>query len=77
MKLSLSCESTIMKKVLSFLGAVFGTAIMYACLSCLISLIFCLGYQEVAQFPAMVFLGGMLSIAGGIHLAIAIDESDL
>jgi hypothetical protein len=65
-----------MKNVLSFVGAIFGTALMYATVSCLVSLIFCLEYREVAQFPAMVFLGGMLSLAGGIQLAIAIDESD-
>ena len=77
MKLSLSCESTIMKKVLSFLGAVFGTALMYACLAGLISLIFCLSYKEVAQYPGMVILGGMLSVAAGTILAIAIEESEL
>jgi hypothetical protein len=77
MKLSLRCESTVMKKVLSFVGVVFGTALMYATLSCLISLVFCLSYKEVAQFPGMVFLGGMLALAAGIILGIAIDESDL
>ena len=77
MKLSLSCESTIMKNVLSFLGAVFGTALMYATIACLISLIFCVPYVDVARFPVMVFLGGILSLCAGIQLAIAIDESEL
>ena len=66
-----------MKNVLAFLGVVFGTALMYATLACLISLIFCLGYKEVAQFPAMVFLGGITALCAGVQLGIAIDESDL
>jgi hypothetical protein len=65
-----------MKNVLSFLGAVFGTALMYATLSCLISLIFCVEYKEVARFPVMVFIGGIIALCAGIQLAIAIDESD-
>ena len=77
MKLSLRCESTVMKKVLSFLGVVFGTALMYATLSCLVSLIFCVEYKEVARFPVMVFIGGIIALCAGIQLAIAIDESDL
>jgi hypothetical protein len=65
-----------MKNVLAFLGVVFGTALMYSTLACLISLIFCLGYKEVAQFPVMVFLGGIIAFAGGIHIGIAINESE-
>ncbi len=65
-----------MKNVLSFLGVVFGTTLAYALFSSLIALVFCLSYKEVAQFPAMLFLGGMLSLAGGFLLGQAIDESD-
>jgi hypothetical protein len=65
-----------MKNVLSFLGAVFGTALMYSVLSCLTALIFCLEYKEVVQNPGMLFLGGIIALTGGVHLGIAIDESD-
>ena len=65
-----------MKNVLSFLGAVFGTALMYSCLSCLTALIFCLQYKEVVQHPGMLFVGGILALTGGVQLGIAIDESD-
>jgi hypothetical protein len=68
-------EST-MKNVLCFLGAVLGTALSYALLSSLIALVFCVSYKDVAQFPGMLFLGGILSLCGGIILAQAIDESD-
>ena len=64
-----------MKNVLSFLGAVFGTALCYVIISSLIALIFCLSYKDVAQYPATIFVGGMLSLAGGLLIAQAIDES--
>lgn len=66
-----------MKNVLSFLGVVFGTALMYATLSCLISVIFCVPYVDVARFPAMVFIGGVLALAAGLTLGSTIEESDL
>lgn len=66
-----------MKNVLSFLGVVFGTALMYATLSCLISLIFCVEYKQVAQFPAMVFIGGILALTAGLTLGSAIEKSEL
>jgi hypothetical protein len=75
MKLLYVFQST-MKNVLSFLGAVLGTALCYALLSSLIALVFCLSYKAVAQFPAMLFLGGIIALSGGILLAQAIDESD-
>ena len=75
MKLLYVFQST-MKNVLSFLGAVLGTALCYAVLSSLIALVFCLEYKEVAQFPVTLFLGGIIALSGGILLAQAIDESE-
>jgi hypothetical protein len=67
-----------MKKVLAFLGVVFGTALMFAATSGLVAAIFGLSYLEVARCPVNILITGLcISLPLGIQLGISIDESDL
>lgn len=70
-------KTTYMKNIVILIVSMLSGFISYALFSGLTSLIFCLEYKDVAQYPATIVFVGLFSLFAAIFVADNLNDSDL